>query len=376
MKKILIFLLFLQIFNAALNEKINLATYYKTFMQNHGYKLEVHEVTTDDGYILSLWHLLPKTKTTKVAYFQHGLADTAWCFFQLESKSLPFLLMKEGYDVWLGNSRGNNFSLKHKTKDPKNQKSGFFEFTIDDYVKYDLPSTIKYIKSKTGGKKMSYIAHSQGSTIFFMLYMSNPALVESSFDHFVSIGTVPNIAYATFKPIDLLDKIYGILKVLKPVQQMLNLSNEQRLVVSNFCKTMSFVCKGFFETGACIKPTGRVNYKKIYNYLYYYPGGTNKLSLLQWSQIHKEKKLVYYNHNYNKDKKVKPYNVNNLRKWKIKALVARTDSDTFSSYQDVTELNNLVQDKSYMKLLDLKKYGHLDVLACRFSIYRYCLTNS
>ena len=363
MKPLLIFLLLLQIFNISLTEKIDLSTYYKTFIQNHGYKLEVHDVTTADGYILSLWHLLPKKKTTKVAYFQHGLADTAWCFFQLESKSLPFLLMKEGYDIWLGNSRGNNFSLKHKTKDPKNKKSGFFEFTIDDYAKYDLPSTIKYIKSKTGGKKMSYIAHSQGSTIFFMLYMTNPALVESSFDRFVSIGTVPNIAYATFKPIDLLDKIYGILKVLKPVQQMLNLSDEQRLVVSNFCKTMPFICQGFFEAGSCIKPTGRVNYKKVYNFLYYYPGGASKLSLLQWSQIHKEKKLVYYNPNYDKDKKAKPYNVNNLRKWKIKALVARTDSDTFSSYQDVTQLYNLVQDKSYMKLLDLKKYGHLDVLA-------------
>ena len=242
MKNILFYLLIFQIIYVEYSEKIDLSTYYKTFIQNHGYKLEVHEVTTADGYILSLWHLLPKTtkNTTKVAYFQHGLADTAWCFFQLDSKSLPFLLIKEGYDIWLGNSRGNNFSLKHKTKDPKNKKSGFFEFTIDDYVKYDLPSTIKYIKSKTGGKKMSYIAHSQGSTIFFMLYMSNPALIESSFDHFVSIGTVPNIAYATFKPIDLLDKIYGILKVLKPVQQMLNLSNEQRLIVSNFCKTILF----------------------------------------------------------------------------------------------------------------------------------------
>lgn len=370
MKQFLIFLLFLQIYNVvSLDEKVNLSTYYKTFMQNHGYKLEVHEVTTDDGYILSLWHLLPRIKTTKVAYFQHGLADTAWCFFQLDSKSLPFTLMAEGYDVWLGNNRGNNFSLKHKTKDPNNINSGFFDFTMDDTVKYDLTSTIKYIKSKTGGKKMTYIAHSQGSTIFFMLYMSNPSFVESSFDHFISLGTVPNIAHATFMPIDILDTIYGILKVLKPVQQMLNLSNDQRLLVSNFCKTMPFICKGFFETGSCIKPTGKVDYKKIYNYLYYYPGGTSKLNLLQWSQIHKEKKLVYYNPNYNKDKKATPYNVNILKKWKIKALVARTDSDTFSSYEDVTQFYNLVEDKSYMKLLDLKKYGHLDVLAAD-SAYR------
>ena len=365
MKDILIYLLILQVIYVTYSEKIDLSTYYKTFIQNHGYKLDVHEVTTADGYILSLWHLLPKTTTTttKVAYFQHGLADTAWCFFQLDSKSLPFLLIKEGYDIWLGNSRGNVFSTKHKTKDPNKANSGYFNFTMDDNVKYDLPSTIKYIKSKTGGKKMTYIAHSQGSTIFFMLYMTNPSLVESSFDHFASIGTVPNIAYATFKPIDLLDKIYGILKVLKPVENTLNLSHAQRLTVATFCKTIINNCKGFFESGACIKPTGRVDYKKVYNYLYYYPGGASKLTLLQWSQIHTEKKLCYYNPNYDKDKKAKYYNVNNLRKWKIKAIVARTDSDTFSSYQDVTELYNLVENKSYMKLLDIKNYGHLDVLA-------------
>ena len=56
-------------------------------------------------------------------------------------------------------------------------------------------------------------------------------------------------------------------------------------------------------------------------------------------------------------------NINNLKKWKIKALIVRTDSDTLSSYQDVTDLYNTIQDKSYVKILDIKNYGHLDVLA-------------
>ena len=362
MKNLLFSLLTILLINASF-ANVDLSTYYKEFIYNQGYNLEVHEVVTDDGYILSLWHLTPKSATQKVAYFQHGLTDTAWCFFQLESRSLPFLLMKEGFDVWLGNGRGNIFSLKHKTKDPNNSKSGFFDFSMDENVKYDLPATIKYIKSKTGGKKMSYIAHSQGSTIFFMLYMHNPSLVESSFDHFSSVGTVPNIAHAVYTPIKLLDTVYGLLDLFNFGKGMLTLSDSQRLKLSNFCKILPFSCNTFFELGANIKYTKRIDYSKIYNYLYYYPGGTSKINLLQWSQIHTLQKLVYYNPNYDNTETATPYNLKNLSKWKIKALVARTDMDTLSSYQDVTDFYNNIEDKSYVKILDLTNYGHLDVLA-------------
>ena len=362
MKNLLFSLLTILLINASF-ANVDLSTYYKEFIYNQGYNLEVHEVVTDDGYILSLWHLTPKSATQKVAYFQHGLTDTAWCFFQLESRSLPFLLMKEGFDVWLGNGRGNIFSLKQKRKDPNNAKSGLFDFSMDENVKYDLPATIKYIKSKTGGKKMSYIAHSQGSTIFFMLYMHNPSLVESSFDHFSSVGTVPNIAHAVFTPIKLLDTVYGLLDLFNFGKGMLTLSDSQRLKLSNFCKILPFSCNTFFELGANIKYTKRIDYSKIYNYLYYYPGGTSKINLLQWSQIHTLQKLVYYNPNYDKTETATPYNLKNLSKWKIKALVARTDMDTLSSYQDVTDFYNNIEDKSYVKILDLTNYGHLDVLA-------------
>lgn len=82
MKNILLSLLIISLIEITIS-RIDLSIYYKLFMQNNGYKLEEHKVITEDGYILSLWHLVPKSSTTKVIYFQHGLSDTAWCFFQL-----------------------------------------------------------------------------------------------------------------------------------------------------------------------------------------------------------------------------------------------------------------------------------------------------
>ena len=136
MKTSLISLLILQLLT--FNLATDLDTYYKSFMEYNGYKLEENSVITDDGYILSVWHLKPKVPNDKVVFFQHGLADTAWCFFQLGSKSLPFLLLKEGYDVWLGNIRGNIFSNKHVSKDPTNAKSGYSDYSIDEFVQFDL----------------------------------------------------------------------------------------------------------------------------------------------------------------------------------------------------------------------------------------------
>ena len=120
--------------------------------------------------------------------------------------------------------------------------------------------------------------------------------------------------------------------------------------------------------GAALTPTKRLDYKEIYNFMYYYPGSVGKPNLLHWSQIHKEKKLVYYNPNYEKEKTAKPYNTENLKKWKIKALIARTDDDTFSSYKDVTEFYNTVENKSLIQLLDLKSYSHIDVLAAKSAL--------
>ena len=365
MRTALIYFLILQLLY--LNLAADLETYYKDFMETKGYKLEENLALTEDGYILSVWHLSPKEPNGKVVFLQHGLTDTAWTFFQLGSKSLPFTLLNEGFDVWLGNIRGNIFSHNHISKNPNDKNSGYWDFSIDEFIKYDLPAMINLVRSKTGGKKISYIGHSQGTTVFFMLVMHNPTFVEESIEHFVALGTVPNIAHTEFAPIDLLDRIYAILRAAGIVNSF-SLTNTQRNLVSKFCKGSPGVCGKAFDYATAIKPSGRMDYKNLFNYLYYYPGGVSKNNMLQWSQIHKMKQLVYYNPNFQKEKTAVPYNIENLKKWKVKALIARADDDTFSSYQDVTDFYDLVEDKAYVQILELVNYGHVDCLSAESAI--------
>ena len=164
MKALLISLLLLQLISINLSMDIN--THYKSYIQSFGYKLEENSVTTDDGYILSVWHLNPKSANGKIVFMQHGLADTAWTFFQLGKNSLPFLLLKEGFDIWLGNTRGNIFSNSHVSKNPKDPKSGYNDYSIDNLAANDLPAMIKYVRAKTGNKKIIYWTFSRNYYIF------------------------------------------------------------------------------------------------------------------------------------------------------------------------------------------------------------------
>ncbi|XP_050231371.1 triacylglycerol lipase 2-like [Mercurialis annua] len=136
----------------------------------HGYKCQEIQVTTKDGYILSLQRI-PEGRVggggggakRPPVLLQHGvLVDGVTWLLNPPEQDLPLILADKGFDVWIANTRGTRFCRRHTSLQPNDRE--FWDWSWDELVAYDLPAVFDYVYAHTG-QQIHYVGHSLGTLI-------------------------------------------------------------------------------------------------------------------------------------------------------------------------------------------------------------------
>ena len=120
---------------------------------------------------------------------QHGLIDSADTFvLNYKENSIAFIAAEKGYDIWMGNNRGNKYSKQHVKLDSKNDLE-YWMHSFPDFGKYDLPAFLEHIKKTTHPKnKITYLGHSQGTTQMFYMMATNHSYIHDNINLFIGLG--------------------------------------------------------------------------------------------------------------------------------------------------------------------------------------------
>lgn len=173
------FLLLLALADSALTFIVLPEVYPKTYdkIRADGFPVEIHHVTTPDGYVLELHRIRssPRNQSTDrpVAYMNHGLKTSSGDYVLADrEQALAYLAADAGYDVWLGNNRGNTYSRRNIYIEPT--ESRFWNFSWYEIATIDLPTMIDYILEKTNKTNLHYVGVSQGTAIYAAFLSEKP----------------------------------------------------------------------------------------------------------------------------------------------------------------------------------------------------------
>lgn len=286
-----------------INSKVFDENEIKNTIKEKGYPIIGYKIETADGFLLKLFRIPGKKGETftdeqldksdrKPVLFMHGLLDSSDCWFiNEESKSLPLLLANKGYDVWIGNNRGNKYSVNHKNLSIESKQ--FWDFSLHEMGTIDLPTKINFILLKNLNKKVTYVGHSQGGAQVYALCSLRPDYCQEKITGIVALAPAVFVDKSSSYGLKTLisfnvDKImsfFNIYYILLPQSESKGLSK--------FCKVFPNICKASLKL-VSEKEASFNNELLLSEYLSRYPAGASVKSFLHFRKLYSTERFVQF----------------------------------------------------------------------------------
>jgi len=194
------------------------------------------------------------------------------------------MLANIGYDVWLGNNRGNKYSRSHISLNPDKDKN-FWNYSYHEMGKYDLPAMIDFIQLTTrSNRKITYVGHSQGTSQLFAGMTLLPDYFEQKINGFIALGPVTNIKNVNQSFLNLLvdfklDKVFSNLGIY----ELLRNSDSLNKLEKTLCTLITSICQGLLKLIADydIKDD---DLDRFIVFIAHFPSGSSTRSFLHFAQ--------------------------------------------------------------------------------------------
>lgn len=307
----------------------------------------------------------PRARNKPVALLLHGLLDCSatWVMGSPE-KSLGFILADEGYDVWMGNIRGNRYARKHKWMTTKEKQ--YWMFSWHEFGVFDIPAMIDYALSVSKQRKLIFIGHSQGTTSFFVTASLKPeyqnkveamvALAPAAFMKHMNhplFSVLRPFADDILKIADLIG-MYEFMPTGKFIHRVAKLICKDDVITQPICETVVVIMGGPGEK--------LLNQTLISEIVQYDPAGSSTRQFVHYAQLLTSGRFCQYDHGLLGNLKqygwIKPPDYP-LEKIKIPVYLHYSSNDAFVNEKDLYTLYAKLPNRQKFLVLE-PSFTHLD----------------
>lgn len=336
-------------------------------IKKYGYSTEQHETRTEDGYILTMFRI---PRNGPAVFLMHGLLCSADDWITPGPKSgLAYLLAKDGYDVWMGNARGNKHSRRHVRLSPDKDQESFWDFSWDEIGCFDLPAMIDYVLHVTNQPTLKYVGFSQGTTSFFVMASERPDYNDKislmvALSPVVWMGHVKSPVLRLVAPLN--PYLHTLFKFIG-VHEFLPSNNLIKTMERKICRNMilsQLICSNilFLLCGFNYKQLNVTNLPVIYAHL---PAGASTKQLVHYGQ-----EIVsgeFQKFDYGSEKNMRMYHSKVPPKYHVERVTSPVAlfysmQDWFSNTTDINILRKILPNVVDAYVVPDEKFNHIDFI--------------